>query len=283
MLTNELMGYLALGILWVNTLLVAGAAWQQMRALLDRRSAMRPLAPGAIGEGLLKARVARGDGSGGAIAVQRIEQVGRAVEGDTAIVFHDRSAKGEITGGAIEDGGDTLTVAAQAEAEVWLTADEIAKVGACASPAAFDEAFTAARKARGFARTIAAEVAEGREVFVCGRVEEKDGARVIGPAKGGLLVATMDPRAVLARKAALALAFIVGEIGLAAACTTIALWPPIFGRVSTIGGALCLFFFLLVQPAGTAVRDAILVPSRAIVRGTWKRAAATGEAAAQTA
>ena len=51
-----------------------------------------------------------------------------------------------------------------------------------------------------------------------------------------------------------------------------ALWPPVFGLVSTLGGALCLAFFLIVQPAGTALRDAVRVPSRAIVRGQWKRA-----------
>src|SRR5262249_46481052 len=127
---------------------------------------------------------------------------------------------------------------------------------------------------RGFARMIAAPIVSPREVFVHGRIEERDGKRILVPAASGLLVATMDPRAVLARRAALTVAFISGAILLAAACTAIALWPPVFGRVSTIGGALCLLFFLLVQPAGTALRDAVRVPSCALVRGAWKRAAA---------
>jgi hypothetical protein len=41
----------------------------------------------------------------------------------------------------------------------------------------------------------------------------------------------------------------------AAACTTLALWPPVFGRISTVGGLAGLAFFLLVQPLGTALRD----------------------------
>lgn len=278
MLTNETMGLLALWILWVNTLLVAAATWNQVRELLRRRAEMRPLGAGATGEGLLRGRVARG-----AIAVQRIEQVGRAVEGEDAIVFHDRKAAGEVLGGALEAEGSTITIAAQAEAEVWLSADDLAKAAACPSAAAFDEAFPAARKARGFSRTVAAEVAE-REVFVHGRIEDRDGTRtVVPPARGAMLVATIDPRAFIAKKAALAGAFIVAELVLAAACTAIALWPPVFGRVSTIGGALGLGFFLLVQPAGTAVRDAILTPSRAPVRGTWKRTTAPTEAAAHAA
>jgi hypothetical protein len=36
-----------------------------------------------------------------------------------------------------------------------------------------------------------------------------------------------------------------------------------------------------VQPAGTALRDAVLVPSRAVVRGAWKRPAAPSEAPAR--
>jgi hypothetical protein len=294
MLSNEIMGLLAGGVLWVTTLLVAAAAWQQARALLRRRAALRPLA-GGVGVGLVRGRV-----SSGVIAVQRLEQVGRAAEGREAILFHDKVAGGSVLGGAIAvEGGAAVegavamegavavqggvTVEACAEAEVWVTAREIAEAACCPSAAAFAEALAAARRTRGFSRTIAVEVAEGREVFVYGRVEERDGGRWIGPAADGMLVATMDPRALLARKAMLAVAFIAGEIALAAACTAVALQPPVFGRVSTMGGAASLMFFLLVQPAGTALRDALLVPSRAFVRGRWKRGGALhGEAAGVT-
>lgn len=262
MLTNPIMGAVALAILWVNTLLVAAAAWQQVRALLRRRSALA---------GAVRATVVRGDGEGGAIAAHRVDQVGRAAEGEPAILFHDRAAKGEIAGGVIAIDGREITIAPRAEAEVWLAPGEIAEAAACPSQAAFDEAFPAARKARGFSRTVVAPLRAGREVFVCGAIEGGDGE---------ILFAAVDPRSVLARKAALAAAFLAGEILIAAACTAVALTPPLFGRVSTVGGALCLLFFLLVQPAGTAVRDAVLVPSRAILRGAWRRAALSKEAAA---
>jgi hypothetical protein len=259
------MGAVALAILWVNALLIAAAAGQQVRLLLRRRAAMRPRAAGERGEGLWRLRVARGEE--GAIAAHRIEQVGHALEGAQAIAFHDRQARGEILGGTLEaPDGSAIALARAADAEVWVAPDEIARAARCNSPAAFARALAAAGKARGFTRTVEVAVGAGREVYVHGRL---DGGTLRPTAAGTLLVATVDPRPVLARKAALAAAFLVAELLVAAACTAVALWPPVFGRVSTAGGVLCLAFFLLVQPAGTAVRDAVRVPSRAIVRGRW--------------
>ncbi|HZO12649.1 MAG TPA: hypothetical protein VFB62_05315, partial [Polyangiaceae bacterium] len=59
--------------------------------------------------------------------------------------------------------------------------------------------------------------------------------------------------------------------------TYLALYPPIFGTVSIVGGALGLVFFLLVQPAGTAIRDAVRVPSVAQLRGSWVRPKSEGQ------
>jgi hypothetical protein len=50
--------------------------------------------------------------------------------------------------------------------------------------------------------------------------------------------------------------------------------------VSTLGGAACLGFFLIVQPAGTALRDAVRLPSRAWLRGRWMRSAPVQEPSA---
>ena len=61
------------------------------------------------------------------------------------------------------------------------------------------------------------------------------------------------------------------------------LHPPVFGLVSTIGAALGLAFFLLVQPAGTALRDAVKLPSAPITRGTWKSAASNPKRSAAAA
>jgi hypothetical protein len=50
---------------------------------------------------------------------------------------------------------------------------------------------------------------------------------------------------------------IVAILGGAGVCTALALYPPVFGAVSTGGGLACLLFFLLVQPFGTALRDTV--------------------------
>jgi len=47
--------------------------------------------------------------------------------------------------------------------------------------------------------------------------------------------------------------------------------PPVFGTVSTVGGALALAFFLLVQPAAVAARNAARTPDRQPVGGIWQR------------
>lgn len=256
MLTNETMGIVALAILWVNVLLIAASTAKQLAAILARRAALGDVVRGSV---------ARGEGPGGAIAAHRIEQLGRAADEGT-ILFHDRAAATEVFGGAVAAfEGRELTVAAGATAEVWLAPEILQRAAACASDDAFDEAHASARKAKGFARTVIAPLGEGAVVFVSHRAD-------------GVLLATMDPRGLLTKKAALATTFIVAELLAAAGCTALALWPPLFGALSTLGGALCLAFFLLVQPAGTAIRDALLVPSLAPVRGRWARATAPEQA-----
>ena len=284
MLSNELMGLLALAILWVNTLLIAAAAWKEIAALAVWRRRLVAL-EGDEGAGLVRARVTEGAGPGGALAVQRVEQLGRAATQDDGgrrvILFSDRSAAGEIFGGVVarEGSGASITVDAVASAEVWIAASTLEARGACASDEAFDRAYEGARKARGFARAV--EGAAMGEVFLFGQLRPMGKGLSLSPAKsGGLLVATFDPRPWLARKIGLAALFIAGEIAVAAGCTALALWPPRFGLVSTLGGAACLGFFLIVQPAGTALRDVVRLPSRASLRGRWRRSALVQEPSA---
>jgi hypothetical protein len=52
-----------------------------------------------------------------------------------------------------------------------------------------------------------------------------------------------------------ACAFIGADVALCSAVTGLALWPPVFGPVSTFGAVLCLAFFLAVTPAGVWMRD----------------------------
>jgi hypothetical protein len=248
MLTREIMGAVALAALWVNVLLIAAATAKQALALLSLRSGLKTVARG---------RVVRGDGPGGAFAVHRVAQVGRAADDARSIFFHDRSAVGELFGGALELDGTEREIAASERADVWLTDPHAMEERV--SPDAFEAASKLAAKAKGYERTFEGVVPRGASVFVA---ESTSGAS---------LVTNADPRPVLVRKAALGAVFIAGDLTLAAACSALALASPWFGPWSTLGGALCLGFFLAVQPVGVLVRDAMRVPSLAPVRGRWVR------------
>ncbi|WP_437941893.1 hypothetical protein [Sorangium sp. So ce341] len=277
MLTRELMGALALAILWVNTLLIAAAALKQLASVAAtlRRLGARLDQRGAA---LIEARVLRGDGRGGALAGHRIEQVGRAGAGGSTreeIVFVDSGRGGEIYGGAVVAGGREIAIAPAVEGEVWVSRAEVRAASACASEARFDEAYQHARKPRGFSRTVEARIGPGAPVWLLGDVERAvDGADRMRPA----LVSSVDPRAVCRRKLALLSLGVAGVLGGLVGCTALALSRPRFGPLSTAGGALCLAFFLLVQPLGTALRDAARLPSAAPARGRWVRRRARGAA-----
>ncbi len=283
MLSRELMGVVALWILWVNALLVAGAAAKDALALGRRRAQMVPLRPDA-GKGtgldtvaLVTGTLAQGEGEAGAIAAVWVDQVGRAAgEGETArIEFADRKVEARVFGGALSDGTE---IQPAPNGEVWLDPKDFEKAGACESDAAFDAGFEAARKAKGFARTVKAAAVGQIPVFIFGQVRrrpKKAGSgdwTVVGPTtEGEMLLSTVDPRPLLGRKEQLAWAFIVAELTVTAGITLLGLNRPWFGVVSTIGGIAGLGFFLGVQPLGTMVRDAIKVPSQAAIRGRWDR------------
>jgi hypothetical protein len=268
MLSRETMGVLALAILWVNTLLVIGAALQEAARLWRLRARW-----GASGLGgrAVAGRVARAGGPGGALAVHRVEQVGRYAADDggrRAILFADRSYRGEAFAGVVTTEAGEVRVAA-GEADVWPEPAAI-REAARGPSGGFDAAYADARKARGYHRTVEVPLRVGAEVWMVGALRDEDGGKVLGPGPDGLLlVAAMEPRRICARKLGLVAVFVLGVLAAASACTALALWPPHFGTVSTIGGALGLAYFLLVQPAGTALRDAVRVPSRTAVRGSW--------------
>ena len=93
------MGVACLAVLWVVAVLVALAACQQIRELLKLRTRLRRLGPGETGCGMIEGVVVDGLGEGGALAIHSIEQVGRAIDGDTpALKFHDRAHTSRIVG-----------------------------------------------------------------------------------------------------------------------------------------------------------------------------------------
>ncbi len=73
-----------------------------------------------------------------------------------------------------------------------------------------------------------------------------------------LVVAVAIDDAFRARRkpVAIAVAFTAGAVilGAATGITWLALTPPVFGPISTLGGAMGLAYFLLVQPAGVMLR-----------------------------
>lgn len=268
MLSRELMGLFALGVLWLNTGLVLAVAWQQLRRL----SALSRELRAARGRGELVHGTARADGR---FAVRRIHQTGRAIttKGPERVLFTDGPQSFDVLGGALEHEGERLEVPATrpGEAEVWIDRERAAEALSCASPAAFEEAYDAGSKFKGYTREAELEVRGDEAVWVYGR---RDGARLVPWEERPLVVATMDPVRWIEGARARAIRFLVlGALGLVAV-TTVALWPPPFGLVSTIGGALCLAYFLAIQPLGTALRDAIKTPARRQEGALWERPSA---------
>ena len=198
MLTYEIMGLLALGILWVNTLLLAGAAITPLRELLGNLRRWRR-------DGLLVGEVVRG-AEDGVLARYEVEQTGHKAADDddrAAIAFHDRSYRSLVLGGGVEVDGEQLEIE-PAEGEVWLTAAEKNAAAACPDPGAFEEAYPQARKAKGWRRHVRHDIRRGDTVFLHAA---REGDRLRPPEDAPLLVATHDPRGWCRSRAALVIGF----------------------------------------------------------------------------
>lgn len=263
MLTRELMGLLALGILWVNGFLVVAVAFKQLRAVLGVRARFRR----AREQGRLVVGVVR---EGEPIALRHVAQLGRAIttRGPERILFTDGPQSFEVLGGVVETGeGEVRVTAAQPGlSEVWVAPERAAEAGACPSADDFDEAYGEASKYKGFAREIVVPIRPGDRVWIVG---DRDGD-AIGPAEEEpLLVSMVEPFGWAGAKARLLVLFILGALGGLGGVTALALQTPWFGTVSTIGGVLAVAYFLGIQPLGTAVRDAVRTPARQPLGGTW--------------
>jgi len=276
-LSYELLGLFVLGVLWVNTLLVVAAAYKEIAALSALARRFVPLGARREGTGLVVGRVTRGDGEGRALAAHVVPQVGRLAQGEEPVVlFEDRPAEGASFGGAIEVEADgrTLEIAPHkgAGVEVWHGRDTLEAAAACPSAEAFDAALPDARKARGFSRDVKTTIPEGNVIYAFGALTRDGEATRLTPAEDGtLLLSTIDPRSFCGPKIRLAWLFMAGALALAAGVTALALHDPIVSTTSKLGGVLGLAFFLLVQPAGTSLRDALARPSAAALRGEWRR------------
>lgn len=254
-LSYEWLGALALGILWVNALLIAAAAMHQRAALgALRRSLVDARRDGTLIAGVVE----HGRGPDGSLAVRRVEQMGRAmtVPGPDRILFTERSARGELFGGMVRtDAGEVIELEPRADGvETWLAEDAPAR----RTEGEFDVAWSRASTNKGFVSTLEQSVVAGARVWVCSTPD-------------AVLVATIDPIADCARKRSLLATFAVGVVISCGVVSVVACWPPVFGTVSTVGGVLGVAYFLGVQPLGTMVRDAALPARDRRIGGIWQR------------
>lgn len=245
MLSREVMGILCLGVVWTTALLVAGAAWQDLR---DLRAIVRRTK-----------RAIRGVVVEGDFAEWAVEQTGRATD-DDAIAFHDRAFHNEIFGGKVKTDGGVVEIA-KATGAVWIDERAREDAASCGDVTTYDAAWPLARKAKGFSRTVRVRIRSGERVWILGEPNAPE------------IVATFDPGAFCARKALLVVVFIVAELAACAAATRLALSVPHFGTMSILGAIACFAFFLGVTPIAVALRESIRRPHEAFLRTVWARKA----------
>jgi hypothetical protein len=268
LLSRELMGAFALGVLWTGTLLVLLASARDVRRWFRLWRRMRPLPAAGSGVGLIAARVVEGSGP---IARHTVVQTGRwaAVPdgGPRAIIFHDREYRSEILGGTVEtlDGSRRIDIAATEEGQVWAPG----KPQVIDPELSFEQAYARSKHVRGFPRDLRTELGAGVPLWLVGAVKQDGDHWSMGSPPGGQLIAsTVDPRKLSSQRIRLGLGVMALMFLIGAAATALAVWPPAFGGRSIAGGVLCLAFFLIMQPVGTWLRDRLRSPASAIVRGT---------------
>lgn len=246
-----LIALVALASFWVHMLLIAAAAWLDLREL--GRLARAPVRAGVVRSGR---------GPGGALARNLVAQIGRS-KGDGIVHFSDAGHRSEVFGGVIEleakleaKPGE-LEIRPSGAIPVWPAPDRRAQAAALEAPATLEAARAAARRARGWAREVVVDLGPGDPVFL------------VGPSASPSLIAALDPRRWIARKRWLIRAFILAELALAAGSTVLILWPPLFDLVSALGAAAALGLFLGAQPVGVSLQEAARTPDRAYLRGRW--------------
>lgn len=244
----EVFAAIALGFLWIHTLLIAYAALLDRRGLASRLARAREAVVGTVVEAA---------GPEGVLARAEVDQVGRT-KGDGVVHFADRAHRSVGWAGVLEVGGERHSLELEG-AEVWPELDARERAAAPESAAQLESVLPQAKRAKGWRRTVAVDVgAVGSTVYYL-------------PARGQepAIVSAIDPLGWLRSKRRVALLFVFAELAVAAGCTVLALVPPAFGWVSMLGGAACLGFFLGVQPLGVALTDALRTPDRAYLRGRW--------------
>jgi len=248
MLSNEVMGLLALGVSWMTGLMIV------LDALIDARNLRAKVKAGVL-EGVVKTDE---------LAVHELEQRVKELDSDApGLVFFDRHHRSTVKGGTVEIGGQAVTVKGAPQCEVWFDAATREAAAACTSTTQFDSMKQRAQGAGGGLRTIRTALQAGQKVWLVGT---RDGDVFTAD-----VVSAFDPRTfVRARQLAVFGTCLVSTLWVAAG-TVLAFWPPVFGLISIGGAVVLIAHFLGMTPLAIASREKSRTPAVAFVRGIWKR------------
>ena len=260
MLALPWMGLFALAAFWVNVLLIAMAAWKSAQALRLRSLdlfAGSPRGEVARPDLLRVGKVEHGNGDAGVFARRRAEQVGRAltIKGPQRILFVDAKDTHEVFGGSVRVNDIVEDIMVKPDAVYWGAASRCVRV-----ETDFDAAWTEASTSRGVRSTCVDALRKGEDVWL-----------LVDASGRASLVASMDPRAEIARGLrTLGLLVFLTVLG-ASIVTALMFVPPVFGPTSTVGGVLALAFFLAIQPIAVELQDRARLPNERLVGGLWTR------------
>lgn len=128
------MGWLALGVLWVNTLLVCAAACKRAFRLFARARELVRLRPGEFGIGVLAATIE--DGS----PAFEVDQTGRAGTGERRwIVWHDRAYRSSVDATEVKlADGQRFRIDPSPDAQVWISSERLTQAHVCPSAEEFN-------------------------------------------------------------------------------------------------------------------------------------------------
>jgi hypothetical protein len=275
MLSRATMSWFCLGALWLVAVLVAAAAYSELRTLLALAARLRRLSPADTGVGLAEGEIQRALGADLVFASHEIRQIGRALGTKRpACDFRDRSHESRVWGGTVRIGQDLVEIPREsARAEVWTGQRAKRVASACAAASDFRAAYAVSCQPAGWPRTVTTVLREGDRVFVSGEfLREAGHLRVRANGAAGLLIAAADPRIFVRRRLLGASAFIFAELSACALVTRLACVRPAFGPLSTLGACACLLFFLAVTPIGVWLRDWCRSPHEAFLHGRWTEA-----------
>ena len=256
-LTAEILGPIVLFVFWVNILLMAGSllhrfkdAWRERRMMDGEFS-------------LLRVKVLED----GPLAVFRLAQLGRRTDSGS-ILFHDLDRRDTIYGAEVRVGNETLEVLAT-DGEAWLDATRRNEVTGLPSDAEeMREALRDSERVRGYRRLAEIPLGQkGEEVWIWGR---RTGD--VFQARG---VSDSDPRGACRRRMVFCLLGAAGTILGAIATTAVAAIPPWYQGWSTVGGALCLAYWVMIQEWVVNLDEAQKLPGEAHFDQEWSLEGAT--------